>query len=284
MLEVFPTFKAGLVVLLDTQGRTQLENDLVSITLEKPSQFIRNFALASRRYSKSCPAPAEINRFAIPHHWRVLDLARVVLVLQAEQVFGDAFLPLLRKLLISADADERSAVNYCLPYLKDGMTLHDIATESLRTNIKPVFESLAHFNPYTQTGLSEHAFNQMVLKALFIESELWPIQGLEERANPHLARMLIDYMRERVAAKRVVHYELFRAIGSHLEETHWKTICDYFLVTDSLTRDAIHLLLRKNKHLPFYSKYLNQLSEIAPMTPGITWEALKEQYHARRRN
>ncbi len=60
----------------------------------------------------------------------------------------------------------------------------------------------------------------MVLKALFIESPLWPIQGLDERANPHLAQMLIDYMRERIAAKRVVHYELFRAIGGYLEESH----------------------------------------------------------------
>jgi len=282
MSEIINAFKAGLAELLDARGRAQLEGDLASITPEKPMQLIRVFALASRRYPKSRPAQANANRFAIPNHWRVLDLVRVVLLLRAEQVFDKEFVPLLRKLLITADAEERSAVNYGLPYLKQGNALHDIATESLRTNIKPVFESLAHFNAYTRTGLSEHAFNQMVLKALFIESELWPIQGLDERVNPRLARMLVDYMRERMAAKRVVHYELFRAIGGYLEESHLETIRNYFLVTDGHTRDAIHLLLRKNSQLPSCSKYIDQLSEIAPMTPGISWEALKEQYHAKR--
>jgi hypothetical protein len=282
MPEKFNTFKMGLMELLDGPGQTQLQNDLTAINPEKPMQLVRVFALASRRYPKSFPRQADGNRLGIPSHWRILDLTRVVLLLHAEQVFGNEFIPLLLKLLISTDADERSAANYCLPYLKPCDALHDIATETLRTNIKPVFESLAHFNPYTQTGLSEHAFNQMVLKALFIESALWPIQGLDERTNPHLARMLVDYMRERMAAGRVVHYELFRAIGSYLEESYWEAIHKYFLITDSHTRDAIHLFLRKNTHLPSCSKYIERLSGIASMTPGITWEALKEQYYAKR--
>jgi len=282
MPEMISKFKAGLVKFLNAQGQTQLESDLASMTPEKPAQLIRVFALASRRYPKSRPAPTDADQFAVPGHWRVLDWVRVVLLLHAEQVFGGEFIPLLQKLLVSADAEERSAVNYSLPYLKGSEALHDIATESLRTNIKPVFESLAHFNPYTKTGLSGHAFNQMVLKALFIESELWPIQGLDERANPNLARMLIDYMRERMAAKRVVHYELFRAIGGHLEESHLETIRNYFLITHGHTRDAIHLLLRRNLHLPPCSTYIDQLSAIAPMTPGISWDMLKEQYHAKR--
>jgi hypothetical protein len=281
MAETLNKFKTGLMSLLDAQGQAQWSRDVTSITLENPSQFIRTFALASRRYPKSRLTLTEANWFTIPDHWRIPDLVRVVLLLYAEQVSDKEFIPLLQKLPLTADAEERWAVNYSLPYLKGSDALHDIATEALRTNIKPVFESLAHFNPYTRTGLREPAFNQMVLKALFIESPLWPIQGLDERANPRLAQMLIDYMWERIAAKRVVHYELFRTIGGYLEESHWKTIYDYFLITPGHTRDAIHLLLRRNAHLPFYPEYLDQLNGIAPMTPGTTWETLKELYYGK---
>ena len=53
----------------------------------------------------------------------------------------------------------------------------------------------------------------MVLKALFIDSQLWPIQGLDQRANAELASILCDYAHERWAAKRPVTPELWRCVG-----------------------------------------------------------------------
>ncbi len=52
----------------------------------------------------------------------------------------------------------------------------------------------------------------MVLKALFVGSALDPIIGLDDRANPELARILIDYARERWAAARPVTPELWRTV------------------------------------------------------------------------
>jgi hypothetical protein len=57
-----------------------------------------------------------------------------------------------------------------------------------------------------------------VLKALFIGSKLDPIQGLDERANPDLAAMLIDYAHERWAAGRPVSPELWRCVGPFADE------------------------------------------------------------------
>jgi hypothetical protein len=53
----------------------------------------------------------------------------------------------------------------------------------------------------------------MVLKALFVGTTLDPIVGLDERANPALARMLCDLAHERWAAHRPVSPELWRCVG-----------------------------------------------------------------------
>ena len=65
--------------------------------------------------------------------------------------------------------------------------------------------------PIRADYFSEHRWNHMVLKALFIGSTLAPIQGLDERANPDLAQILFDYAHERWAAERTVTPELWRA-------------------------------------------------------------------------
>jgi hypothetical protein len=88
----------------------------------------------------------------------------------------------------------------------------------VRSAVKPVFEAVAHRSPYPSEFLDEPAWNQMVLKALFIGSELAPLQGLDERANPELAEVLLDYAHERWAAGRPVSPELWRCVGPFAQE------------------------------------------------------------------
>ncbi len=72
---------------------------------------------------------------------------------------------------------------------------------------------MAHRNPYPSERFAENRWNHMVLKAIFVGSPLHPIQGLDARANPPLARMLCDYAHERWAAGRPVSPELLRCVG-----------------------------------------------------------------------
>lgn len=86
------------------------------------------------------------------------------------------------------------------------------AIDACRTNIVPLFESIACENQYPARYFPERNFNQMVLKALFNNIALHRIGGLKERLNPHLSRMARDYADERRAAGRSVPPDIEEAI------------------------------------------------------------------------
>jgi hypothetical protein len=147
-----------------------------------------------------------------PSPWTVDQAARVCLLLAAG-ADGDSFVRRLDQLCATADVDELVAFYRGLPLYPDPPRHRLRAAEGLRSNMKVVFEAVAHRNPYPAEQLPQDAWNQMVLKALFVGSPLHPIVGLDRRANEALAHMLGDYARERRAARRPVSPELWRCVG-----------------------------------------------------------------------
>jgi hypothetical protein len=178
------------------------------------------FGLVSRKLGKSDLAlSAEELRAADavragwdPELWSVDQAARIALVL-ATPGDADAFVRRLDLLCATADVAELVALYRGLP-LYPWPERHRLrAAEGVRTNMKAVFEAVAHANPYPAEQLPEGAWNQMVLKALFVGSALDPVLGLDRRANPALAQMLCDYAHERWSASRPVSPELWRCVG-----------------------------------------------------------------------
>jgi hypothetical protein len=100
-----------------------------------------------------------------------------------------------------------------LPLYPEPEALHFEVGEGLRSNIRAVFEAIAHGNPYPREQFDQHRWNHMILKALFVGSRLAPIEGLDDRANPELARILRDFAHERWAAGRQAPPELWRCVG-----------------------------------------------------------------------
>jgi hypothetical protein len=147
-----------------------------------------------------------------PSRWSVDVAARVLALCKAG---GDdqAFVQRFTKLCGMADAAEAVALYSGLPLYPAPELLETQVGQGLRTNMRAEFEAIAHHNPYPRERFDEHRWNHMVLKALFIGSTLAPIQGLDERANPELARILCDYAHERWAATRPVTPELWRCVG-----------------------------------------------------------------------
>jgi hypothetical protein len=147
-----------------------------------------------------------------PAGWS-LDQAARVFILLAAGGSPARFAERLEQLFATADISELIAFYRGLPLYPDQARYVERAAEGVRTNMKAVFEAVAHNSPYLAEQFSESRWNQMVVKALFIGSTLYPIEGLERRWNPDLTRMLCDYAHERWAAGRAVSYELWRGVG-----------------------------------------------------------------------
>jgi hypothetical protein len=143
--------------------------------------------------------------------WSLDGAARVLalLVHADDRPFAERFKDLRR----TADAGELVALYRGLPLYPDPESLAFEAGEGLRSNMRAVFEAIAHNSPYPREQFDEHRWNHMILKALFVGSRLTPIQGLDECANPELARILREYAHERWAAGRPVPPELWRCVG-----------------------------------------------------------------------
>jgi len=148
-----------------------------------------------------------------PDRWSLDQAARTLLVLALPTQPIAAYEQTLKAVFEAADLGELVALYQALPLLPHPERHQKRAAEGVRSNMTAVFNAIALHNPYPADYLDQPAWNQMVLKALFVGSPLAQIQGLDRRTNPALAQMLIDYAHERWAAGRSVSPELWRAIG-----------------------------------------------------------------------
>ncbi len=147
-----------------------------------------------------------------PERWSIIDAARILIVsgLPADD---PPFAARLQSLCQTADPAELAAFYRGLSLYPAPRSLEPLVGEGLRSNMRQVFEAIVHDNPYPRTHLDTHRWNHMVLKALFIDCPLAPVQGLDERANEELARIMLDFAHERWAAGRVVPWEIWRCVG-----------------------------------------------------------------------
>ena len=180
--------------------------------------------LAPRRLGKADLALTEADEAAAeavrpgwrPRGWSIDGAARVAALLayRGRRPFAGTFKDLRR----TSDVAEMIALYRGLPLYPEPESLEFEVGEGLRSNIRAVFEATAHDNPYPRDQFDEHRWNHMVLKALFVDSRLAPIIGLDQRANAELARIMRDFAHERWAAGRQVPAELWRCVGPFAED------------------------------------------------------------------
>jgi hypothetical protein len=140
-----------------------------------------------------------------PQPVALAQLARIYLLVQAcRPLVPAARLALMTRAYRTAGNPERVALLRALPLLPEPQCFLPIATDACRTHVLEVFEAIACDNPYPALHFDDASFNQLVIKALFVGAQVARIEGLAERRNAELLRMLGDYVSERRAAGRSI--------------------------------------------------------------------------------
>jgi hypothetical protein len=206
-----------------------------------------------------------------PAGWTTDQAARIALVLSWPSPDAAAYAATLDQIFQSADLGELVALYQALPVLPHPRAHVRRCAEGVRTNMTDVFRAIAHGNPYPSEHLDEAAWNQMVLKALFVGVPLHPVHGLDARANAPLARMLLDYARERWAAKRGVSPELWRCVGPFADDAAVAAMGKVLAEGEVPERRAAALALRAAAH-PRAKVLLTRHPVDLP--PGCDWAHL----------
>jgi hypothetical protein len=150
------------------------------------------------------------------HEWTVDDAGRALLLVAA----GPGVWAGLDELYRFGDAAERRGILRALHLLPPADGDHSggdlglrLVDDAVRTNDPRLLA--AALGPYALGRMNDDAFNQAVLKCVFVGVPLDGIDGLHGRATPELARMLAAYARERVAAGRDVPADVWPLIEAH---------------------------------------------------------------------
>lgn len=189
-----------------------------------PAQFYLTFSSAARKTAKTS---LQLNEDQVGRlrsvqpafnlaTWTVDELSRVVFMTTLSVEHNQA---ILDKLFDTADMRESVALFKGLFFLDNAEAFKMRAIDGLRTNITHVFDAIALDNVFPSLYFEEAPWNQMVLKAIFMQRPIYRIFDLDQRKNKTLALILQDYAHERWAAHRQVSPELWRAVAGHADDT-----------------------------------------------------------------
>jgi hypothetical protein len=214
-----------------------------------------------------------------PGHWRTDQLGRTLLLLGIAERDKEEFLDKLEKIFISSDMGEAEALYQSLPVLPYPEELQNRAAEGVRSNITSVFDAVALRNPYPADYMDDDAWNQIVLKALFVGSPFYLIYGIDRRANKKLARMLVEYAHERWSAGRKVSPELWRPVGPFIDDGYSAELKKVLKNPEDIQKSAAVLALTASDS-DDAKKLLKQNSEIVESIKGkkISWEDIGKQW------
>ena len=286
--EVLTFLQRALADRMDAQALEWLDAKRTQISRAKgPSVFFMAFSAVPRFVGKAdLPWSSEeleraetLRKSWTPRHWSCDQAARALLLLSLPVDDRERYLKTLNQLFQAADFAELVALYQSLPLMAYPQQHVLRAAEGIRSNMTTVFDAVALRNPYPFDHLKEEAWNQLILKAVFIGSPLHPIIGLDQRTSPQLARMLIDYAHERWAAGRTVTPEIWRLIGPHADAAMLEDLSKILAGAQPQLQEAAALALSQCSLPQARTRLESQPVLLSAIDEGsLSWEAFNEKW------
>jgi len=252
--------------------------------------FFLAFSKASRHFKKETLS-SELGAISLdesgmlpfsPSHWDSLQAARTFLLLQLPQE-KTSWMTTVQQLFETADMHEQQAMYAALPLLPFAEDLLPRAIEGCRTNMSLVFDAIALNNPYPARFFPEANWNQLVLKAIFMQRPLYLIQDLDRRCNSVLAAMATDFAHERWAAGRAVMPEVWRLLVPFIGSQYLDDLKKVLAATDVLEQKAGALAAFQSSYAPAKELLANYpLLQEACANGAYRWEDLGIEFQKNR--
>lgn len=166
---------------------------------------------------KECEAAERVIEGWNPERWTLLEGLRVALTLSRSDLTEESGHLAVEEAFRYADEGELRALYRSLALLPEPERFAWRAGEGCRSNMRSVFEAAALDTPFPVEYFDDVAWNQAIIKCIFIEAPLWRMWGLDTRLSADLARMALDLADERRSAGRPVQHELWLCLGPHIE-------------------------------------------------------------------
>lgn len=152
------------------------------------------------------------------HQANYLELGRIYILVNVLEADKDFFTSKVSNIIQVADITELETFLKYLILLPNPEAYKHVAVDTLRTNITPIFDAISLNNPYPALYFDDKQWNQMYLKAAFMQRDLSAIVDIDSRANKELARIISDFAHERWAASRDIIPYFWRPIGKFMDD------------------------------------------------------------------
>ncbi len=195
------------------------------ITNESAKDLYLTYSLLSHKINSDKLLEVEklennkLSKYLRAQNASTLQLARIYLLSKVLEENSGYFQSKAANLIQVADKAELETFLKFLILLPNPENYRQAAVEALRTNIATVFDAISANNPYPSAYFNDRQWNQMYLKAAFMQQDLSRILDIDKRANADLARIISDYAHERWAASRDVDPLFWRPVGGFLDDS-----------------------------------------------------------------
>jgi len=251
-----------------------------NIVFENNAQFFQTFGLISRKIPPTIPEWTiqektlleELYPGFTQSNWDLQQLCRSLLMTHLSLHKN---IEIVKNLAEMAAIKELICLYKGLYFLNNAQDFVLLVQEGIRTNMVAVFDAIALGNPFAAKYLPIDAWNQLVLKAVFMGRPLYQIIDLDLRKNEKLALIVHDYIHERWSAGRLVSPEIWRLVAGYVNQEIAVDLVNAIHTGDILTKQAAIKVLKESS---FYNE--NEIPNEALLESIATWDEIGVQHYS----